>query len=154
MVGRSRTTIVAGTETYSDALFAAHRYEGDVFTEHQFEHSTFANNSFKDTEFVRCTFRNVAFVGVYFRDTILRECRFEGCKFIDCDMSRVDIRSCDLKFYNSFLRTHVPFARLSECLPKEGNLRQQLCENLAREAAGDAPLQWMKPDSGTQLASR
>lgn len=135
LVGRSEDALSVDKPAYVDALFAAGRYEGETYSNLHFEHSTFANNSLKDSTFEKCTFKNVAFVGVYFRDTILKECRFEGCKFVDCDMTRVDFRSSDLKYYNVFTQTHVPYDRISECLPAEGNLRQLLCENLAREAA-------------------
>lgn len=135
LVGRSEDVLSAGKDAYVDALFAAGRYEGQRYKDFSFEHSTFANNSLKESTLEKCTFKNVAFIGVYFRGAILKDCRFEGCKFIDCDMSRVDIRSSDFKFYNVFIQTHVPFDRISECLPVEGNLRQHLCENLAREAA-------------------
>lgn len=135
LVGRSEDALRTDKSGYVDALFAAGRYEGETYNNLHFEHSTFANNSLKDSTFENCTFKNVAFVGVYFRDAILKECRFEGCKFVACDMTRVDIRSSDLKYYNVFTRTHVPYDRISECLPAEGNLRQLLCENLAREAA-------------------
>ena len=135
LVGRFEDALSGDKPVYVDALFAAGRYEDKMYNNLHFEHTTFANNSFKDSTFEKCTFKNVAFVGVYFRDTVFKECRFEGCKFVDCDMSRVDIRSCDLKYYNAFRRTHVPYDRISECLPAEGNLRQLLCENLAREGA-------------------
>ena len=135
LVGRHEAELETTQTSYIDALFAAGRYEDSSFNGLRLEHSTFANNSLKGSTFEGCHFKNVAFVGVYFRDAILRECRFEGCKFVDCDMSRVDIRSCDIKFYNLFTRTHVPYDRISDCLPSEGNLRQVLCENLAREAA-------------------
>ena len=135
LVGRSDATLVASQTSYRDALFAAGRYDGESYRDLHVEHSTFANNSLKASTFDQCTFINVAFVGVYFRDTILTKCRFEGCKFINCDMSRVDIRSCDVKFYNTFQQTPVPYNRISESLPSEGNLRQALCENLSREAS-------------------
>lgn len=134
-VGRANTALDGTTGPYVDALFAADRREGDKFSALHFSHSTFANNSLKGSELAGCVFVNVAFVGVYFRDTVLRDCRFEGCKFINCDMERVDIRSCTLKYYNTFDNTYVPFDRMSESLPKEGNLRQMLCENLSRQAS-------------------
>ena len=135
LVGRADAVLDADQQRYADALFAAGRYEGESYSRLHFEHSTFANNSLKGSTFDRCTFINVAFVGVYFRDTVLKECRFEGCKFVNCDMSRVDIRSCDVKYYNVFSQTHVPYDRISESLPSEGNLRRLLCENLSREAS-------------------
>lgn len=135
LVGRSEVALSMDSAVYVDALFAAGRYEHETYGYLHFEHSTFANNSLKNSTFEQCTFKNVAFVGVYFRDTIFKECRFEGCKFLGCDMSRVDIRSSDLKYYNVFTQTPVPYERISECLPGEGNLRQLLCENLARESA-------------------
>lgn len=135
LVGRSEDALSADKVAYVDALFAAERYENETYRNLHIEHCTFANNSLKGSTFEQCTFKNVAFVGVYFRDAILKECRFEGCKFVGCDMSRVDIRSSDVKYYNVFTQTHIPYDRISECLPVEGNLRQHLCENLAREAA-------------------
>lgn len=135
LVGRSEDVLSASKPAYVDALFAAGRHENETYSNLQFEHSTFANNSLKGSTFDKCTFKNVVFIGVYFRDTVLKECRFEGCKFVDCDLTRVDIRSSELKFYNVFTQSYVPFDRISECLPVEGNLRHLLCENLAREAA-------------------
>jgi hypothetical protein len=49
-------------------------------------------------------------------------------------MTKIDIRTTDLKFYNSFKGCMIPFDRLSESLPGEGNLRAHLCQNLAVEA--------------------
>lgn len=135
LVGRTAALLDRSQTEYVDAVFQAGRYESTTFTELQVEHSTFANCSFKGSTFENCVFINVVFLGSYFRDTILNGCRFEGCKFINCDMSRVDIRSCALKYYNVFSSTTVPFDRISESLPAEGNLRQLLCDNLAREAA-------------------
>ncbi|MBZ5734146.1 pentapeptide repeat-containing protein [Nocardioides sp. TRM66260-LWL] len=135
LLGREPARLADEQPSYTDALFAAERFEGKIVEGSNFTHSTFANVSLKNTTFDRCKFVNVAFVGAYLRDTILRDCQFEGCKFINCDMTRVDIRSCSLKYYNSFTETPVPFDRVRDSLPEEGNLRQLLCENLSREAS-------------------
>lgn len=135
LAGRKLSELPALTGSYTDSLYAAERCEGSTLTAFEFDHCTFANVSFKGSTLERCKFNNVAFVGVYFRDTELQSCQFEGCKFIDCDMTRVDIRSSDFRWYNTFVRTFVPFDRIVASLPeKEGNRREDMCNNLSAEA--------------------
>lgn len=134
LAGRKATTLQPGLRTYSDAVFEATRFDDRELAGITFRHVTFANVSFKNATIRDCTFENVVFLGSYFRNTVISSCDFAGCKFYDCDLTRVDLRNTRMKYYNRFHRTYVPFDRIRECLPEEGNLRQLLCTELAREA--------------------
>lgn len=121
--------------SFTDALFPNQRIEGNSLTGLEIQHSTFANCSFKGSNFKNSVFENVVFVGCYFRDTDFIDCTLKACKFIDCNLERVDFQSSNLKFYNSFHDSTVPLERIRDALPREGNLRHRLCDNLSRESA-------------------
>lgn len=133
-VGRRSSTLDLDQFEYSDALFEATRFDGQEIRDIRFKHCTFANNSFKSTKLINCEFENVVFLSGYFRDSVVINTEFRGSRFIDCDFTRVDLRYSRLKFYNRFSRSYIPFNRIQECLPEEGNLRKELCDALAREA--------------------
>lgn len=135
LVGRRVTQLTPDKGSYEDAIFPGMRLDGTKFANLRISHSTFANNSLKNSTWTSCFFENVVFIGVYFRDARLDNCVFRGCKFIDCDLSRADLRSCDIRYYNKFVRSPVPFDRIADCLPVEGNLLHLLANNLARESA-------------------
>lgn len=137
LIGRKQASVESGVADYADALIAAQRYDDADLQGLNFRHTTIANTSFKGAMITSCTFENVVFIGCYFRDTRISSSQFRACKFIDCNMDRVDFRSTDLRFYNQFRGTRVPFDRVQQCLPTEGNLRRLLCDNLSREHARD-----------------
>lgn len=122
------------SEGKEDCLFAAERLDGMTIEGGKFEHCTFSNISFKDCTIADAEFRNCTFLGSYFRQARIKNSKFEGCKFFDCDFTKVDIRTCDIRFYNRFIGCWIPRDILEHNLPQEPNLRHHICANLAREA--------------------
>ena len=122
------------TEGGSDFLFAAERMDSQVFQDITYSHCTFSNVSFKDATLKNVKFEDCVFVSCYFRDTTIEGCQFRASKFFDCDLSKVDIRTSDFRFYNAFAGCYIPFREIEHSLPVEGNLCQHLCFGLADEA--------------------
>lgn len=141
MRGRRSATLEDDREEYVDAIFEADRFDGRTIRQKTFRHSTFANTSFKGVKFEDCTFENVVFLSAYFRDAQFKDCTLKACRFISCDLSRVAFRGCDVRYYNSFRDCYIPFDRLKESLPREGNLLRDLAKNLADQAALDGAVQ-------------
>ncbi len=134
LVGREISTELSTDKDGTDRLYAAIRSDGSTFKGVKFKHCTFANVSFKTCTLEQVSFTNCAFIDCYFRDTRLKDCHFAGCKFLNSDLSKVDIRSCDFRYYNIFVNCFIKYDQLRESLPGEGNLKAHLCANLAREA--------------------
>lgn len=134
MRGRTPTKLTSDEDLYCDALFEADRLDGRKIKGKTFRHTTFANTSFKDVVFENCIFENVVFLSAYFRGAKFLRCEVKASRFINCDLMRVSLVSSDIRFYNSFRGCFVPFERLKESLPREGNLLRDLASNLADEA--------------------
>ena len=139
LMGRAPATLDPSSGA-SDALFAAQRIDGKELAGKQFEHCTFANVSFKDCNIKETRFTDCVFADCYFRGTKIQDSYFSACRFIDCDLAKIDIRTSDLKYYNNFQGCFIPFGELEPSLPREGNLRQHLCLNLAEEATRQGAL--------------
>jgi hypothetical protein len=133
LVGREIVTELPPDKHGTDQVYASIRSDGSIFKSVKFAHCTFANVSFKGCTLDLVSFTNCAFIDCYFRDTRFQKCSFAGCKFLHSDLSKVDIRSCDFRYYNSFVNCFIRYNKLRESLPGEGNLKAHLCANLARE---------------------
>jgi len=134
LIGRQETALSTAESSYVDKLFGSQRLDNQTFENKTFKHCTFANISFKSSKFKSVRFEDCVFIACYFRRTQVWNCSFSASRFIDCNMTKIDIRATDLKYYNSFEGCTVPYNELSESLPSEGNLKAHLCQNLAAEA--------------------
>jgi hypothetical protein len=136
LVGRQQADLrsMLDESDISDLLFAAQRLDGTDIKEQSFEHCTFANVSFKDCIFDRAKFRDCVFVACYFRGTRVQNTSFSTCKFIDCDFTKLDMRTSELKWYNHFKGCWIRRHDVEDNLPSEPNLRHYLCMNLSAEA--------------------
>ncbi len=117
-----------------DAIYGGERLDGLKVENPKYEHCTFANVSFLNGIIDGGNFLNCAFISCYFRRTDLRNCRFSSCRFIDCEFPGASFGSCDFR-YARFAGCFIPFHEIEHNLPSEPNLREDLCQNLAREAA-------------------
>lgn len=99
-----------------------------------FQHCTFVNVSFKQSNIEGGRFLNCIFIACYFRRTRISDTHFTGCKFIECDFPRIVLNSCAFR-YSKFVRCCLSFDEAEYSLPKEPNLREDLCANLAAEAS-------------------
>ena len=86
--------------------------------------------SFKDTNLTTFSFLNCVFINCYFRRATLQNCSLVGCEFIDCDFPKLNLVACDFR-YARFRRSQIDFIDMRSSLPKEPNLRRDLCRNLA-----------------------
>ena len=138
LVGRTLGVWPQASTPAEDLIFAGERKDGEVFEAVEFAHCTFANVSFKDAELTQCRFINCAFLNCYFRKTSIHGSTFFGCKFIACEFPKATVHSCDFK-YSKFTQCHIPFDELEHSLPREPNLREELCHELsiASDASGD-----------------
>jgi hypothetical protein len=134
LVGREIVTELPAKQNGADHIYASVRVDGQTFEDVRFTHCTFANVSFKQCVMKEVAFNNCVFIDCYFRGTRIERCRFYGCKFISSDLTKIDIRSCDFRFYNAFSDCFIKYDQMQYSLPTEGNLRAHLCTNLAREA--------------------
>jgi hypothetical protein len=132
MSGRPKRTLDPGVGLV-DALFASDRVDGQTFNQLEYRHCTFANVSFKDCIIQGTTFQNCVFAGCYFRRAQITNAKFIGCRFIDCDFPKIDVRNSEFK-YNSFIRCYISYGELKDSLPPQGNLKSEMCVNLASEA--------------------
>ena len=130
LVGRATGDWPEASVPAQDLLFAAIRKDGESLKGLVFAHCTFANVSFKDVELNHCRFINCAFLNCYFRKTQLVGSSFVGCKFISCEFPKARIQSCDFK-YSRFDSCALTFDELEHSLPREPNLREALCHELA-----------------------
>lgn len=133
LVGRKHTRLLPTTST-TDALFAGQLLDGEKFSGVEFQNCTFANVSFKGCDLSGVKFDNCTFASCYFRNARLTSVEFRASRFIDCDLSKIDVRTCDLKWYNTFQGCFIPFRELEQSLPGEGNLKAHLCSTLSDEA--------------------
>jgi hypothetical protein len=134
LIGRTTVDALGPGENGENAIYAALRLDDGKFEKVTFTHCTFANISFKGCTLKEVQFSNCVFIDCYFRNTKISNSSFAACKFINSDLQKVDIRSCDLRYYNNFYDCFIKYDQVSESLPSEGNLRSRLCENLAGEA--------------------
>ena len=133
MVGRKLAVLAQGASA-TGALFASELVDDMRFDDLTFKHCTFANVSFKSAQLINVRFEDCVFLRCYFRQTRLEDSVIVATKFIDCDLAKIDIRHCDIKYYNTFEGCFVKFRELESSLPNEPNLRSHLCLNLASEA--------------------
>lgn len=134
LIGRNLQEDLPSSKKASDCIFAAKRLDGQSLGGYEIVHSTFANISFLTAKISKCRFKDCVFVGCYFRRTELENVEFEACKFLSCDFANVSISGCDFR-HSRFAGCFISFAKLSLSLPQEPNLRQEICKNLAIEAA-------------------
>lgn len=133
LIGRDGCVWPEEAAPSQDLLFAAIRKDGTKLEGLEFRHCTFANVSFKETKLEQCRFVDCAFLNCYFRKSQMIGSYFVGCKFISCEFPKVTIQSCDFK-YSRFDNCSLPFDELEHSLPREPNLRQSLCQELALTA--------------------
>lgn len=134
LIGRTIRASLDQTQSASDSAYASLRVDGLTYDGITFSHCTFANVSFKGCTLKNVRFVNCVFLDCYFRDTAIVDCKFSASKFIDCDLGKLDLRTTDLKYYNSFVNCFIKYREIRESLPTEGNLKFHLCSNLAAEA--------------------
>ena len=138
LVGRAAGVWPQASQPAENMLFAAEKRDGELLEAVEFAHCTFANVSFKDAQLKQCRFVNCAFLNCYFRKTIIQGSTFLGCKFISCEFPKVTVQSSDFK-YSKFSQCHIAFDELEHSLPREPNLREELCHELsmASDSIGD-----------------
>lgn len=130
LVGRAKGDWPEASAPAQDLLFAATRKDEEVLEGIEFAHCTFANVSFKRALLKQCRFVDCAFLNCYFRKSEMIGSSFVGCKFIGCEFPKTTIQSCDFK-YSRFENCALPFDELDHSLPREPNLREALCHELA-----------------------
>ncbi len=138
LLGREAGVWPQASIAAENMLFAAEKRDGITHEAVEFAHCTFANVSFKEAQFKQCKFLNCAFLNCYFRKTLIQGSTFLGCKFITCDFPKLTVHSCDFK-YSKFSECHVAFDEIEHSLPREPNLREELCHELsvASHSSGD-----------------
>ncbi|PLW83916.1 hypothetical protein CWI75_00715 [Kineobactrum sediminis] len=138
LVGRATGEWPQASTPAENLLFAAERLDGKVLEAVEFAHCTFANVSFKEAQLKQCKFVNCAFLNCYFRKTSIQGSAFLGCKFIACEFPKATVHSSDFK-YSKFSQCRIAFDELEHSLPREPNLREELCHDLsiASDALGD-----------------
>ena len=99
-----------------------------------FRHCTFINMSFKNATLNAFAFLNCVFINCYFRRTNLKNCTIVGCQFLDCDFPKLNLVACNFR-YTRFRRCQIAFASIRASLPKEPNLCQDICRNLALQSS-------------------
>ena len=117
----------------TDKTYGAERHDHKTINSADYKHCTFVNLGFKETIFRDSQFLNCIFVGCYFRHSELRNCNFTGCKFVECDFEHITLRSCEFR-YSRFRDCHIKFQEIEYSLPREPNLREDLCRNLSIES--------------------
>ena len=117
-----------------DALFSNQRFDSEKLSDAHFHQCTFANVSFKSAELTACHFSACVFEGCYFRGTKLKECDFPASRFVNCEFPKVQIFSSGFST-TRFRDSALDFDLLEASLPGAANLRRDLCQNLATEAA-------------------
>lgn len=135
LVGRSAGRWPEAADPATGLLFAAESKGGETFEGVEFSHCTFANISFKEAKLKQCRFLDCAFLNCYFRKSELFGTSFIGCKFVGCEFPKATVQSCDFK-YSRFEHCIVAFDELEHSLPREPNLREALCRELAIAADG------------------
>lgn len=132
LVGRQAARLAA---PYSGVgrLFAAERIDRASLDGANFEHCTFANVSFKEASIHRSRFVHCVFIDCYFRETQLVESDFTSSKFIRCAFPKAEVRLSSFRFA-AFEECLIAFDEMHPNLPREHNLREQLCTSLERAA--------------------
>ena len=118
----------------SDQTFAGQRLDGQTIASGIFDHCTFVNISFKDAHVEASRFLNCVFIGCYFRRARLSHCTIVGCSYHDCQFPKLVVDACTFN-YTRFRRCQVGFSIMKATLPKEPNLRSDICRNLALESS-------------------
>lgn len=137
LVGRDAGVWPEASTPAENMLFAADRIDGKLLEAVEFAHCTFANVSFKEVQLKQCRFVNCAFLNCYFRKTSMQASTFLGCKFISCEFPKTTVYSSDFR-YSKFSECHLTFDEIEHSLPREPNLREELCHelSLASDAVG------------------
>lgn len=134
LIRAERRELTGSTSDSDDVLFIDQRFEGKELRGVSFRQCTFANVSFKGSRLIDCHFSACVFEGCYFRGAKLKECHFPASRFIACEFTKANVYACGLGT-TRFQRTAPRFSILEASLPGEANLRRDLCQNLASEAA-------------------
>ena len=117
----------------TDKTFCGQRQDNREVDSADLQHCTFISLGFKATPFKNSKFLNCIFVNCYFRRSIFSNCTFTGCWFIDCNFDHVALKGCHFK-YSRFRSCQIAYSEIEFSLPREPNLREELCRNLAIES--------------------
>ena len=117
----------------TDKTFCAQRHDHQCVDSAECHHCTFVNLGFKGTRFRNSQFLNCIFVNCYFRRSDFSNCTFTGCWFIDCNFDHVALKGCSFQ-YSRFRNCQIPYSEMEFSLPREPNLREDLCRNLSIES--------------------
>ena len=132
-LGRTQVPLSAPFK-FTDRIFGGDRVDGQTIGPGSIEHCTFANVSFKKSNINSTIFNDCVFIGCYFRRAAISDCRFVGCRFFHCDFPYISIRGSDLR-YSKFINCFLTYSEIQLSLPQEPNICEELCKNLAEEAA-------------------
>lgn len=86
----------------------------------------------KEVTIKYCELKQNFFRECYFRKTKFTKSDLTGCKFISCNFSKATFENSTLD-YVSFENCAVNFEDIKDSLPKELNLKKEICKNLAME---------------------
>ena len=117
----------------TDKTFCAQRHDNRKVNTAEFKHCTFVNLGFKATQFKNSQFLNCIFINCYFRRSVFSNCNLTGCWFIDCNFDHVALKGCNIQ-YSRFRNCQIAYSEMEFSLPREPNLREDLCRNLSIES--------------------
>ncbi|MGG7195399.1 pentapeptide repeat-containing protein [Clostridium butyricum] len=118
---------------YIDKLFSNERPDSNFKKEKlDIQHSTFTNIGFREANIKNSNLSHNVFVSCYFKKSNIWNVNFTGCTFINCKFDDVDIEHSDF-IYANFENCYIMYDIMYNNLPREFNLRENLCRNFSME---------------------
>lgn len=125
---------IESRKLYSDLEISNQRPD-DIFKKDKIEitHSIFENIGFRNSKIANSDLTHNIFINCYFKKAEIWNVDFTGSKFINCQFDDISIQHSDF-IYSSFENSYINYDSMFSNLPREFNLREKLCRNLALES--------------------
>jgi hypothetical protein len=122
------------SEPIEDMYFSNQREEkGYKILNSKVNQSTFMSIGLEKAYISNVDFSHCVFIDCYFKKAQFTNVSFTNCKFIKCNFKDVNLVSIDFR-YAKFNDCFIDYDKIKVSLPKEKNLRWELCTNLALES--------------------